>query len=90
MDFVVYVAFVFETFLESRSFFLQKLSIPFTLMTQFVKAVSQQEFGDNMKILGEGFRKATLQTEYEKAGRLVSFYKTAFWEGEIPLDLEWM
>ena len=27
-----------------------------------------QEFGDNMKILGEGFRKATLQTEYEKAG----------------------
>lgn len=25
-----------------------------------------EEFGDNMKILGEGFRKATLQTEYEK------------------------
>eukprot|EP00913_Durusdinium_trenchii_P035511 g33231.t1 len=25
------------------------------------------DFGDNMKILGEGFRRATLQTEYEKA-----------------------
>jgi len=30
-------------------------------------ALGAEEFGDNMKILGEGFRKATLQTEYEKA-----------------------
>ncbi|CAK9062477.1 unnamed protein product [Durusdinium trenchii] len=30
-------------------------------------ALGAEEFGDNMKILGEGFRRATLQTEYEKA-----------------------
>ncbi|CAK9053646.1 Protein PAM68 [Durusdinium trenchii] len=32
-------------------------------------ALGAEEFGDNMKILGEGFRRATLQTEYEKAPR---------------------
>lgn len=43
-----------------------------------------------MKILGEGFRKATLQTEYEKAPR--EFPQVSFWmqkfEAKFPVDFE--
>lgn len=41
-----------------------------------------------MKILGEGFRKATLQTEYEKApGEFRQFFVLdAFFEAKFPVD----
>lgn len=54
-----------------------------------LRDVTHQEFGDNMKILGEGFRKATLQTEYEKApGEFPQGFFRCIFEAKFPVDFE--